>query len=66
MYSREHATSGDEAVAPLGEDLHEVVGEVSARQVQPHDGMGQSVALVDRHVVGHAVAGVQHDTWPGQ
>jgi len=56
-------TRGDEGVAPLGEDLHEVVGEVTAGQVETHDGVGQSVALVDGHVVGDAIPGVEDDAW---
>jgi len=59
-------TGGDEGVPALGEDLHEVVGEVAAGQVQAHDGVGQRVTLVHRHVVGHTVPGVQHDTWGRQ
>merc|ERR1712173_328783 len=36
-------SSGGERVAPLGEDLHEVVGELTASQVQTEDGMGKSI-----------------------
>ncbi|CAG5928724.1 unnamed protein product [Menidia menidia] len=46
----------------LLKDFHEVVSEVSASQVQPEDGMGQSIALVDGHCVGHAITGVHDDT----
>lgn len=56
-------TGGDEGVAPLGEDLHEVVGEVTASQVETHDGVGQGIALVDGHVVGDAIPGVQDNAW---
>lgn len=56
-------TGGDEGVAPLGEDLHEVVSEVTAGQVKTHDGVGQSVALVDGHIVGDAIPGVEDDAW---
>ena len=38
-----------ETVAALGEDLHQVVGEITASQVKTHDGVGQGVTLVDRH-----------------
>lgn len=58
-------TGGDKGVAPLGEDLHEVVSEVAAGQVETHDGVGQSVALIDGHVVGDAIPGVEDDTWDG-
>merc|ERR1711933_392219 len=32
--------SGGEGVAPLGEDLHQVVGQLTAGQVKPEDGVG--------------------------
>merc|ERR1711876_70199 len=34
-------SSGGEGVATLGQDLHEVVGELTASQVQTEDGMGE-------------------------
>merc|ERR1711944_142226 len=40
-------SSGGEGVAPLGEDLHQVVGELTASQVKTDDGVGESVTLVD-------------------
>jgi hypothetical protein len=54
--------SGGERVATLGEDLHHVVGEVTAGKIQTEDSMGKSVSLVDRDGMGHTVAGVHHDT----
>merc|ERR1719245_2417296 len=48
--------SGGEGVAPLGEDLHQVVGELTASQVQTDDGVGESVTLVDGDAVGDTVA----------
>merc|ERR1712127_308747 len=42
---------GGEGVAPLGEDLHQVVGELTASQVQTDDGVGESVTLVDGDAV---------------
>lgn len=56
-------TRSYEGVATLRQDLHEVVGEVSASQVQTHDGVGQGIALVDGHVVGDTISGVQHNAW---
>jgi len=53
---------GGEGVAALGEDLHQVVGEVTASQIQTEDGVGQGVALVDGDGVGDTVTGVHHDT----
>ena len=51
-----------EAVAALGEDLHQVVGEITASQVETQDGVGQGVTLVDGHGVGDTISGVQHNT----
>ena len=49
---------GGEGVAALGQDLHHVLREVTAGQIQSEDGVGQGVALVDGHGVRHAVAAV--------
>merc|ERR1719352_814493 len=54
--------SGGEGVAPLGEDLHQVVCEITASQVEPKDGMGKSVTLIDGDGVGDTVTGVKDDT----
>merc|ERR1711884_231241 len=40
-------SGGGEGVAPLGEDLHEVVGELTASQVKTDNGVGESITLVD-------------------
>ena len=44
---------GGEEVSALGEDLHEVVGEIAASQVEMDDGVGESVALIDGKDVEH-------------
>merc|ERR1712242_343512 len=49
---------GGEGVATLGEDLHQVVGELTASQVKTDDGVGESVTLVDGDTVGDTVTGV--------
>merc|ERR1719429_983024 len=36
-------SGGGEAVASLGEDLHQVVGELTASQVKTDDGVGESI-----------------------
>jgi hypothetical protein len=54
--------SSGEGVATLGEDLHHVVGEIAASQVETENGVGKSVALVDGHSVGNTVARIEHDT----
>merc|ERR1719438_178312 len=55
-------SGGGEGVAPLGEDLHEVVGELTASQVKTDNGVGESVTLVDGDTVGDTVTGVHDDT----
>merc|ERR1711978_387935 len=53
---------GGEGVAPLGEDLHQVVGELAASQIQTDDGVGKGITLVDGDAVGDTVTGVHDDT----
>merc|ERR1711863_176205 len=55
-------SGGGEGVATLGEDLHEVVGKLTASQVQTDDGVGESVTPVDGDTVGDTVTGVHDDT----
>merc|ERR1719189_247647 len=55
-------SSGGERVATLSEDLHEVVSEVTASQVQPEDGMGQGVSFIDGDSVGNTIPRVHDDT----
>merc|ERR1719195_542779 len=55
-------SSGGEGVASLGEDLHEVVGELTASQVQTEDGVGEGITLVDGDTVGDTVTGVHDNT----
>ena len=59
-------TSCDEGVATLGQDLHQVVSQVATGQIQTHDGVGQSITLIDGNVVGHTITGVQHNTFSEQ
>merc|ERR550539_1626862 len=53
---------GGGGVAPLGEDLHQVVGELTASQVQTDNGVGERVTLGDGDTVGDTVTGVHDDT----
>merc|ERR1719223_1341727 len=55
-------SGGGERVASLGEDLHQVVGELTASQVKTDNGVGESVTLVDGDTVGDTVTGVHDDT----
>ena len=54
--------SGGEGIATLSEDLHEVVSQVTAGQVQTEDGMGKGVSLIDGNCVGDTISRVEHDT----
>ena len=55
-------SGGGEGVATLGEDLHEVVGQVTASQVKTEDGVGKGISLVDGDGVGDTITRVQDDT----
>jgi hypothetical protein len=53
---------GDKRVTSLGEDLHEVVGEIATGKIESHDGVGESITFVHWDVVGDSIAGVEDDT----
>merc|ERR1712018_190454 len=55
-------SSGGERVTTLSEDLHEVVGELTASQVQTEDGMGESVTLIDGDGVRDTITRVHDNT----
>merc|ERR1719215_2251685 len=53
---------GGEGVASFGEDLHEVVSEISAGQVESEDGVRKGVTFVDWDSVGDTISGIEDDT----
>merc|ERR1711869_139428 len=53
-------SGGGERVASLGEDLHEVVGELTSGQVQTEDGVWESITFIDGDGVGNTITRV-HD-----
>merc|ERR1711893_338754 len=55
-------SGGGERVASLGEDLHQVVGELTSSQVKTNNGVGESITLVDWDTVGDTVTGVHDNT----
>merc|ERR1739848_79241 len=55
-------SGGGERVTTLSEDLHEVVGELTASQVQTEDGMGKSITLIDGDIVGDTITRVHDHT----
>merc|ERR1711972_1137795 len=54
--------SGGERVASLGEDLHQVVGQLTASQVRTDDGVWESITLIDGDSVGDTITGVHDNT----
>merc|ERR1712127_178896 len=55
-------SGGGERITTLGEDLHEVVGQLTSSQVQTEDGMGKGITLIDGDVVGDTISGVHDHT----
>jgi hypothetical protein len=51
-----------ERVTSLGENLHEVVGKISASHIESHDGVGERETRVDGHNVGDTITRVKNDT----
>ena len=45
----------------LGEDLHEVISEISSSEVETQDGVRKCVTLVNWDRVSDAIAGVEND-----
>merc|ERR1712135_100925 len=55
-------SSGGERVASLGEDLHQVVGELTSSKVKTDDGVWESITLIDGDTVGDTVTRVHDNT----
>merc|ERR1711992_244152 len=55
-------SGGGERVTSLGQDLHEVVGKLTAGQVQTKDGMGKSITFIDGDGVGNTISRVHDNT----
>merc|ERR1712038_330140 len=55
-------SGGGERVTSLGEDLHEVVGELTSSQVQTEDGVWESITFIDWDGVGYTISRVHDDT----
>ena len=53
---------GGEGVTSLGEDLHEVVSQITSSQVKTHDGVRESVSFIDRNSVGYSISRVHDNT----
>merc|ERR1719486_1375194 len=55
-------SGGGERVTALSKDLHEVVGELTASQVQTENGMGKSITFIDGDIVGDTITRVHDHT----
>merc|ERR1712053_8456 len=53
---------GGERVTTLGEDLHHVVGQITAGKIQTEDGVGKGITFVDGDGVGDTITRVEDDT----
>jgi len=53
---------GGEGVTTLGQDLHQVVGQITASQIQTEDGVGKGITFIDGDGVGDTISGVHDDT----
>merc|ERR1712025_1152161 len=55
-------SSGGEGVATLGEDLHQVVGELASSKVKTDNGMGKGITFIDGDSVGDTISRVHDNT----
>merc|ERR1712224_1177763 len=54
--------SGGEGVATLSQDLHEVVGQLTASKVKTDNSVGEGITFIDGDTVGDTVTRVHDDT----
>ena len=50
-----------EAVATLGQDLHEIVSQIATGQIETEDSVGKGVTFIDWDSVGDSITGVKYD-----
>merc|ERR1712090_111659 len=55
-------SSGGEGVATLGEDLHEVVGELTSSKIKTDNSMGEGITFIDWDTVGDTISRVHDNT----
>merc|ERR1719233_1241135 len=53
---------GGEGVATLGEDLHEVVGELTSSKIKTDNSMGEGITFIDGDTVGDTISRVHDNT----
>jgi hypothetical protein len=54
-------SSGGERIAALSENLHEVVGELTASQVQAKNSMGEGITFIDGDSVGNTITRIHNN-----
>merc|ERR1711920_868140 len=54
--------SGGEGVATLSQDLHEVVGQLTASKVQADNSVGEGITFIDRDTMGDTISRVHDNT----
>merc|ERR1719228_422759 len=55
-------SSGGEGVATLGEDLHQVVGELTASKIKTDNDVGEGITFIDGDTVEDTISRVHDDT----
>merc|ERR1719292_2130 len=55
-------SSGGEGVTTLGEDLHEVVGELTSSKIKTDNSMGEGITFIDWDTVGDTISRVHDNT----
>jgi hypothetical protein len=55
-------SGGAEVESDFVQEFSQVLGQVSAGEVVPLDGVGKSIAFVDGHSVGDSISGIKHNT----
>merc|ERR1712168_1664423 len=55
-------SSGGERVATLGEDLHQVVGELTSSKIKTDNSMGEGITFIDGDTVGNTISRVHDNT----
>merc|ERR1719455_17322 len=55
-------SGGGEGVATLSQDLHQVVGQLTASKVKTDNGVGEGITFIDGDSVGDTVTRVHDDT----
>merc|ERR1712168_1537853 len=55
-------SSGGERVAPLSEDLHQVVGELTSSKIKTDNSMGKGITLIDGDTMGDTISRVHDNT----